>query len=50
VEFTGARLVNARDFLIARGVPVAWLTAWVSDNPGGTPRDFYRDLRAWART
>ena len=50
VEFTGARRTSARDFLVAQGVPMAWLTAWVNDNPGGTPRDFYRDLRAWAKS
>ena len=50
VEFTGDRRTSARDFLVARGVPSAWLSAWAADNPGATPRDFWRDLRAWART
>jgi len=48
IPFTTERLIALRDFLVARGVPLEWLQDWAGDNPGATPRIFYRDLRKWA--
>ena len=50
VEFAGARLISARDFLVARGMELSWLQTWATNNPGATPRDFWRDLQVWARS
>jgi hypothetical protein len=45
VPFTTARRAGIWSYLVDRGVPPTWLSRWVTNNPVGTPREFYRSLR-----